>query len=299
MSYSLYYMLTSRCNLNCKYCFRDASKESIEGELSLGEIKTAIDVLYNKFNVRKITLSGGEPTFLKNNDCSAFVELIEHIKKYKTDDPMTNLRVVLITNAILLNEDIARCMIGVVDRVTITIDAKDNKILEKLGRNNQFNTLYFENSISKIKMLSKLGFEIKLHSVVSPINYTDLIELAKYLKMDKELNIVKWKFFQYMTFGNPNIDKIFDISVEKYYALENIIAEELRDTGIRIGFKSVLKQEESLFDLLPNGKFEYITTKDGKIQRGLTEKIFEYNGWDDLFNRHPINKEIFYKLHKM
>ena len=292
-------MLTSRCNLNCKYCFRDASKESIDGELSLDEIKRAIDLLYDKFNVRKITLSGGEPTFLKSNDCSDFVELIKHIKKYKTDDPKTNLRVILITNAILLTEEVAQYMIGVIDRVTITIDAKDNRILENLGRNNLSNTLYFENSISKIKMLSKLGFEIKLHSVVSPINYNDLIELAKYLKSNKEFNIIKWKFFQYMTFGNPNVDKIFNISDKKYYALENIIKEELSGSGIDIGFKSISKQEESLFDLLPNGRFEYITTKDGKNERALTKKIFEYNGWDDLFNRHPINKDIFYKLHKM
>ena len=31
-------MLTSRCNLNCRYCFRDSSKHSIDSELSVEEI---------------------------------------------------------------------------------------------------------------------------------------------------------------------------------------------------------------------------------------------------------------------
>ena len=64
MAYSLYYMLTSRCNLSCRYCFRDTSKKSLESELNLEEIKNAISKLYNDFNVRKLTISGGEPTFL-------------------------------------------------------------------------------------------------------------------------------------------------------------------------------------------------------------------------------------------
>lgn len=297
MGYSLYYMLTSRCNLNCRYCFRDGSKQSIDSELSIEEIKTAITKLYYDFDIRKITLSGGEPTFLKDNNCENFIELIEFLRQFKSENKKDNLRIILITNAVLMTPRVISHLVGVVDRVTVTIDACDDKILKIIGRNNGLYDSYFERSFSRIKLLSDMGFEIKLHSVVSPINYNSLIDLARYIKKRTDINIVKWKFFQYMGFGNQSIDLEFQINNDKFFSLKEIIENEIAPRSIEIGFKSVAEQESSLFDILPDGKFEYFIEQDGIKVRKKSKKIFEYNSWDDLFTDCPIDKEMFCKLH--
>ena len=290
-------MLTSRCNLNCRYCFRDSSKHSIDSELSVEEIKTAIRKLYYDFDIRKITLSGGEPTFLKDNNCENFINLIEFLRQFKSKNKTDNLRIILITNAVLLTPQVINYLVGVVDRVTVTIDAYDDIILRMIGRNNGVYDSYFERSFSRIKLLSDMGFEIKLHSVVSPVNYNSLIDLGRYIKKRTDINIVKWKFFQYMGFGNHSIDLEFQIDNEKYFSLKKIIEKEIAPRSIEISFKSVANQEASLFDLLPDGKFEYFIEQDGVKVRKKSKKIFEYTSWYDLFEDCQIDQEMFRKLH--
>ena len=297
MGYSLYYMITSRCNLSCRYCFRDASKKSIDNELSIDEMKAAIAKLYNDYGIRKLTISGGEPTFLKDSECRSFIEFINYVKKFKSNNSKDNLRVVLITNVVLMTEEVIEAIKGVVDRITVTVDAYDESILKTIGRNNKVYNSYLERSFSRMKLLSDAGFEIKLHSVVSPVNYNSLIDLAGYIKKRDDINIVRWKFFQYMGFGNEQVDKEFNISDEKYWSLKPLIERELEGRNINIGFKSVANQEESLFDLLPDGTFEYFVNESGKLVRKHSKKLFCYKSWDELFNECPINIETFNKLH--
>lgn len=297
MAYSLYYMLTSRCNLSCRYCFRDTSKKSLESELNLEEIKNAISKLYYDFNVRKLTISGGEPTFLKDNECKNFIELMKFLRQFKHNNPSDNLRIILITNVVLMNDEVVNYLKGVVDRVTITIDACDEQVLTKLGRNNGMYHSYLDRSFSRMKLLSDAGFEIKLHSVVSPVNYNSLIDLAKYIAKRNDINIVRWKFFQYMGFGNEKVDIEFNIDNEKYWNLKPLIERELKGSKINIGFKSVAKQEESLFDLLPDGTFEYFVKENGQMVRHHSKKLFYYNSWSELFEDCPIDVDVFKNLH--
>ena len=78
--YAVYWMLTPLCVLNCGYCFRDCSPASVASELSLENKKKAVEALY-RLNVRKLTLSGGEPLFIGGNKVSDFLSLIDFIKR--------------------------------------------------------------------------------------------------------------------------------------------------------------------------------------------------------------------------
>lgn len=298
MGYSLYYMLTARCNLNCKYCFRNSSEEYFNSELSIDDIKKMIDILYHKFNVRKITLSGGEPTFLKDNNCENFIKIIDHLRQYKNQDDNLNLKIILITNAILLSSEVIEQIKGVVDRVTVTIDAFDEEILTKLGRNNYQYTSYLDRTFSRLKELSDLGFEIKLHSVVSKVNYDSLIRLSNYISTRDDIKIIKWKFFQYMGFGSPDVDAIFSIENCEYWNLKSLLEKELGNRNLALSFKSVEKQEETLLSLLPNGKIEYFEEIDGKKVRKYSKKFFEYENWDEFLEDCKIDKQMFLTLHK-
>jgi molybdenum cofactor biosynthesis enzyme MoaA len=290
-------MLTTRCNLCCRYCFRDYTKQTIAAELSVDSIKKVVAKLYRDFGVRKLTLSGGEPTFIKNDNCQSFIELMDDLRQYKHDNKEDNLRIVLITNAVLLTEKAIRHMVGVVDRITITIDALDEDVLTSLGRNTPKYNSYVERSFNRIKFLSDMGFEIKLHSVVTPLNYDSLVELAKYISVRNDIRIIKWKLFQYMGFGNTVADEEFRIDETKYWALKSKLEEILFSCNTKVSFKSIDDQEQSLFDLLPDGTFEYLSTQNGQKQRHHSKPVFEYDSWEKLLADCPIDENMFRRLH--
>ena len=135
MYYSIYYMTTPRCILNCGYCFRDTTPESIASELPVEKIKELVTHLYEKFHVRKLTISGGEPTVLGGVKNTNFLELIRHLRQFKSESKEDNLRVELLSNAVNLTPDITEQLVGVVDRIAITLDSLDETVLSKIGRN--------------------------------------------------------------------------------------------------------------------------------------------------------------------
>lgn len=219
MNYSIYYMLTPRCLLNCGYCFRDTSKESLARELSLEDKIRVLKTLVEKLNVRKITLSGGEPTIIGGVVLSQFLSLIAAIRKLKEKFP--TLRIELLTNAILLEKDILERLVGVVDRITITIDTIDEKVLDKIGRNTGTYHNYLQRFHQRMIDMHELGFETKIHSVITPVNYDYLEELAHYIKANNHLyNINRWKFYQYMSYDDPIKDAIYQIDDTKFELIQ-------------------------------------------------------------------------------
>ena len=72
--YSCYINLTSKCNLRCKHCFGNYSKE-LDNELNLEEWKKVIDDLV-KLKIFYVVLSGGEIT-----QSPIFKEFIDYLIK--------------------------------------------------------------------------------------------------------------------------------------------------------------------------------------------------------------------------
>lgn len=66
---------------------------------------------------------------MKDNNCENFINLIEFLRQFKSKNKTDNLRIILITNAVLLTPQVINYLVGVVDRVTVTIDAYDDIIL--------------------------------------------------------------------------------------------------------------------------------------------------------------------------
>lgn len=86
----IYYELTSRCNLNCEYCYNDSGIHRTE-EMDLHEVQKIVDTLIVGYGLKSITLSGGEP--LLHPD---FLDIVEFLVS-------RNVKVFLITNGTLLN----------------------------------------------------------------------------------------------------------------------------------------------------------------------------------------------------
>ena len=67
--YSISWVLTNKCNLTCKFCFKKLCEDK-----NLEQNKKIFDNL-SQINIEKLTLSGGEPLLY-----DGFYELVEYIK---------------------------------------------------------------------------------------------------------------------------------------------------------------------------------------------------------------------------
>lgn len=296
--YSMYYMITPRCILNCKYCFRDTSPESIRSELDVEDVKKVITHLYKNLNIRKLTISGGEPTIVGGVTNTKFLEIIKHIKQFKSSNKEDNLRVELLSNAVNLTEDVVVQLKGIVDRITITLDTIDEDTLTKLGRNTNVYKNYLSRFVDRFKLFSKHGFDVKIHSVITPVNYEGLSDLVKYImSFENEVSISRWKFYQYMTYGIEETDRIFSISDELYNKAKENILEIGENSKIDFTFKDNQLMAESMINLLHSGKLESYHEEDDKIIKNISNNILEYNSMDELLESNKIDKDKFFIYH--
>ena len=299
MYYSIYYMITPRCILNCGYCFRDTTPESIASELKVEQMKELVAHLYEKFHVRKLTISGGEPTVLGGVKNTCFLEFIDYLRQYKSERKEDNLRIELLSNAVNLTPDITEQMVGVVDRITITLDSLDENVLSRIGRNTGAYQEYVSRFQKRFADFTLKGFELKLHTVITPVNYESLVPLAKYIAECREFNVSKWKVYQYMTYGQPEKDLIYAIEDEKYFAMAERIRSILKDTNIKLSFKDNTLMTDTMFNLLHNGRLEYFTMEQGVRVRHLSDVLTKYNGWDDLVKKCNIDRAMIQKYHSV
>lgn len=299
MYYSIYYMATPRCILNCGYCFRDTTPESIASELPVKKIKELVTHLYEKFHVRKLTISGGEPTVLGGVKNTNFLELIRHLRQFKSESKEDNLRVELLSNAVNLTPDITEQLVGVVDRITITLDSLDETVLSKIGRNTGPYRDYVSRFRERFADFTAKGFDLKLHSVITPVNYDSLVPLAEYIASCKEFRVSRWKFYQYMTYGQPEKDLVYAIEDDKYFSIADKIRIALSDTDIELSFKDNTLMSDTMFNLLHSGKIEYFTIENGVRTRHLSDILTNYSGWDELAEKCAIDRAMIDKYHSI
>ena len=119
---SVQFSITNRCNLQCKHCA--ASAKGLEGDepLDTNDIKRIIDKLV-PCRMKTIVLSGGEPLVRKD-----FFEILRYIKiKDK------NVKIALMTNALLINADNVKDIVENVESVDISLDGYDEESCSSLS----------------------------------------------------------------------------------------------------------------------------------------------------------------------
>jgi len=114
---SVFFNLTDKCNLRCKYCYLSFDERNCK-ELDLLQVKSVIDKLV-KAGTRRISFTGGEP--LLRDD-------IGEIIKYASD---RNLILSLTTNGILLEKKIRDLLL--LDNISISFDGFDPESADPRG----------------------------------------------------------------------------------------------------------------------------------------------------------------------
>lgn len=175
------FKVTSRCNLNCKYCFSYSNNK----DLSFSEIKKIIQYLY-KNKVKAIIVTGGEPLLRKD-----IGKILKEIKKY-------NIKIHLDTNADLFFK-YKKAINNYVDILRFSIDPSTETDYYR-GRNNQNNVINALDYYKKQDIAKKQNNKIKLRvgTVITKENINNLKVLADTLK-NYEINI--WKISQFIPSG--------------------------------------------------------------------------------------------------
>lgn len=300
--YKGYWMVTNRCNLRCTYCVLENAPDQLKSEIDLNAKKELVSHLYENLGFRRLTLSGGEVLIFGKHPPKEFIELLRHIRTYRSSDPSKNLEIELYTNGTYLDESVASEMEGVVDTIAVTIDGARNSFLSEIGRNHRGYTNYFDHIVNVCRLISSKGIELKLHSVIGQKNQAFLPEelpLIYDAVRDAGGHISKWKFFQYMSYDAPDCDEMHAINSELYDTFKHKAEISLSGRDVSLHFKDNEEMNASLFNILSYGNAQYMRDNDTWTSSQRTEDLRSYSSMSELFARHDIDEKRFRQFHEI
>lgn len=297
-----YWMVTNRCNLRCDYCVLENKYHQLKQELPLQDKKDLISHLYHVLGFRRLTLSGGEVLIIGKSPPNDFIELLRHIRQFKSNDSKKNLEIEVYTNGTYLNDSVAKEMEGVVDCIAITIDTKSNDLLTQIGRNTKRFPGYYDNISRICQLMSKYNIRMKLHSVVGQLNHEILPNEVKEIWDHIEKNkgpVDYWKFYQYMSYDMPSKDAAHTISPTAYSYFQQKVEKALAGVSVKLHFKDNEEMNASLFNILSYGNAQYMRDHDTWSTSQRTGDLRSYSSIQDLFAKHDINEERFRHFHEI
>lgn len=189
--------VTSRCNLNCSYCYMNAN--SVKKDINLSEYK---DILckFKSLDISTIMISGGEPTIHHQ-----IVDFIEEAKK-------SGFKVGLVTNGVYLSEELLSCIKKNDVCVQVSLDAinknkaiiaggidKTESIIENIGKmicsntNICLSSTFIDQTISEVKEVIEFALHMGIYTVHfcflipskrcqdNNVRMTNLLQTMKYL----------------------------------------------------------------------------------------------------------------------
>jgi len=162
--------ITNECNLRCKHCCVSAGDGERGKDLSEEELQQVLEKIV-ALHPKSLTISGGEPLIRKD-----FKKVVIQIKE-QYDGPLT-----LMTNATLIDAELARFIVNNFYSVDVSLDGADEEscaILRGKG--------VFEKCINGIKLLKEAGLDrISASMVVTEENQ---YAKADFFKLCEELDI--------------------------------------------------------------------------------------------------------------
>jgi len=221
------FVLTNLCNLACSFCFQERKKQN--GAMTADDwIRLTNELPSNS----RVTLTGGEPIVIKG-----FRRIFDHVaSKFECN---------IITNGILLNEDLIDFMLGYKNFKVLSISIDNRKNTIRKSANVQ-ETAWDEKWAHVEKMMlyfqkrkKELGhFECILDSktVVLDENVKSLFDIHKYCVEDLKCDTHAFQFLK----GSPiqhsdimfDLKKIYETSKAHVYKNWDTIIDQLKKIKI-------------------------------------------------------------------
>ena len=157
--YMIDWAITNKCNLDCLHC-RGMAEEELDKETILNVAREIPSL-----NPGWVIIEGGEPLL-----CKELLEILEIIHK-------GNITIYLITNGMLLNEELARKFAALNVKLMISIDGADKDSYETIRRKASFEKLKRSIAIAN-------SYEIldSCPVTIGKYNYHQIDKLFKFVK---------------------------------------------------------------------------------------------------------------------
>jgi MoaA/NifB/PqqE/SkfB family radical SAM enzyme len=191
----IHYLFGNRCNLNCKFCFWDKSAKDVPFEFK----KNIVDQIADT-GIKKVTMSGGEPLCGSN-----FLYIINYMHK-------KGLEIILHTNGLLIDRDLAYEISKYVSRVSLTMDGSNEKIAQDMRENSEI----FPNTINLINLLHQLNVDTNIKTLVTNVNKDDILNIGNVVS---NLPIKYWSLLEFCALGRGLVYK------EKFSISEGVFEE--------------------------------------------------------------------------
>lgn len=255
---SICWNITSRCNDDCAFCYRELDCK----ELPFEEQKTVIDQVARS-GVRKLTFAGGEPL------------LVPKIHELITYGKQKGLMVSLTTNAVLLENRVEECrfLFQTLDWLTLSLDGPDERVQAEMGR--------APKQVERVKTVlgyamkgSERKCRIKINTVVSRVNQKAMIAMADLIKT---YPVDRWKLFQFTPVRGNAVR-----AQKRYQITDQEFRQVAADVQNQIGNKLILSLsdrvniESAYFVIFPNGDIRISDQQDDRVVGNvLTDDIGE------------------------
>lgn len=201
--------LTDRCNLRCVYCLPEQAQFAATRATS-GELRRLMALVWAAASVRKIRLTGGEPTL-----CDDLPEFVAHARSLVDVVGLT-------TNGVLLEPMLPQLQAAGLNRLNISLDALDAESFQRFARREGLDRV-----VSAIRAARRYGFApLKINAVALP--QTDYAALVRFAAWEG----VHLRFIELMAIGEA---RAFQAGA---YVSADVMRRRIFDAGIRLSERS-------------------------------------------------------------
>lgn len=223
------------CNFRCRQCF---SKFGTKKLLPVEGWKKIIDNCIAGANVAEFNIAGGEPMLYPG-----LVELVQYIRD-------KGVKVSLITNGALMDEEWVKKYAGMFDTIGFSVDSINDETNRKIGRcDRNEKTIPAGRIVELCELIRKYapGCRIKINTVVSALNKDEVMsDFIDEVAADR-WKILRMKPFQYGSFSNIDIqvsdeefEEFVDRNKDRIGKEDGVIAE----TGIETAKREVVVEPD-------------------------------------------------------
>lgn len=188
----IFFHVTKRCNLKCRYCYINATFDG-DDEITLVSAKNLLNDVIS-ISPQKIVFTGGEPLFRE--------DIFDMVNEFRNSAKKHNIIMVLSTNGTLITDKNAEIILDNFDEVRISIDGKKeiNDHFRGVGT--------FENIIKAIDLLRQKNCEPIIGITVTRNNYNELKSFFHYLISEKQINKISLNILRPLGRANDDYNKL-------------------------------------------------------------------------------------------
>lgn len=228
----IFFDITRRCNAKCVYCFTNSINHKdpfLEKEITDAQILKLVDEA-QMLAIPSISVGGGEP----------FLRDISYIGNYANG----KVKLSITSNGTILSDKILNYMKNSDTKLTISLDAVDQNISEKVRKG--INTSKCLKNIKTLTGYEEILPRISIRSVISIHNFKHIFEVIKFCSENKIRNL-KINSTNYFGRAKDNADVIlpFDDFVKLLDEIRDFCERENIYTNVELPISKYLTNSNS------------------------------------------------------